>query len=353
LKQNLGAGKPTLRALRICIVGGIFDKPADYRDRHAISPETVLADGLRQRGWQVTTAGHSRPLPQGDFDIVHVHHFGRTALRLAIAAGGPPLVLTTHDPFAMNSLPVGWRRRLTDRFVLRKADAVVALSRAERDFLARRRNVPSDRIAVIPNGIATGVFDHVAEPSLSAVELLFVGQLQEFKGLGYLLEALPAVRAAHPDIKLRIVYQTGALLDRYRAQAARLGLNGCVEFAGSKTAAGLALLYSSATVVVSPSLGECLSTVVLEAMCCGAAVVATDVGGIREQLDEDTGIIVPPRDSAALARAICTLLGDAGRRHQIGQAARRKARAQFNVDQMIDRHVRLYEELLEVHAPAA
>jgi starch synthase len=253
----------------------------------------------------------------------------------------------------MNGLPVGWRRLLTDGFVLRKADAVVALSNAERDFLASRRGLAPERIAVIPNGIRTAVFDRTSEPAEAASDLLFVGQLQEFKGLDYLLRALPAVRECCPCVKLRVVYQTGALLDRYRKHAAQLGLNGCLEFTGSKTASGLAQLYSTAAVVVSPSLGECLSTVVLEAMCCGAAVVATDVGGIREQLDEDTGVIVPPRDSAALAHAISTLLADAGRRQRLGQAAWRKAHAQFNVRQMIERHVRLYEELLETDGCAA
>jgi len=339
--------------MRICIVGGIFDKPAEYRGQHSISPETVLADGLRQRGWQVTLSGHSAPLPPGDFDLVHVHHFGRASLRLAAAAGRPPFVFTTHDPFAMNGLPVGWRRRLTDGFVLRKADAVVALSHAERDFLVRRRGLRPERIAVIPNGISTASFSRVPEQAEPADDLLFVGQLQESKGLDYLLNALPDVRAAYPRVKLRAVYQTGALLDRYRTHAARLGLNGSMEFAGSKTAAGLAELYSTAAIVVSPSLGECLSTVVLEAMCCGAAVIATDVAGIREQLDEETGVIVPPRDSAALARAICDLLADADRRRRLGHAARRKAHAQFSVRKMIDRHVRLYEELMETDERAA
>jgi glycosyltransferase involved in cell wall biosynthesis len=339
--------------MRICIVGGIFDKPADYREQHSISPETVLADGLRQRGWQVTLSGHSAPLPPGDFDIVHVHHFGRAALRLAAAPVRPPFVLTTHDPFAMNGLPVGWRRRVTDAFVLRKTDAVVALCNAERDFLTRRRGLQPEHVAVIPNGIHASVFDRISGPPAPTHDLLFVGQLQEFKGLDYLLNALPTIRVAYPGVKLRAVYQTGALLDRYQAHAARLGLTNCLDFAGSKTAAGLAQLYSNAAVVVSPSLGECLSTVVLEAMCCGAAVVATDVGGIREQLDEDTGVIVAPRDSAALARAVCALLADRDRCQRLGQAARQKARAQFSVRQMIDRHVRLYEGMLEKDERAA
>ena len=106
--------------------------------------------------------------------------------------------------------------------------------------------------------------------------------------------------------------------------------------------------------MVSPSLGECLSTVVLEAMCCGAAVVATDVGGIREQLDDETGVIVPPRDSAALARAICGLLADTGPASpaRARPPAKRPA-PRFSVRQMIDRHVRLYEELLETDERAA
>jgi D-inositol-3-phosphate glycosyltransferase len=340
--------------VRICIFGGIFDQPAEYRAKHSISPETVLAAGLRDRGWDVTVCGHHQPPPAGAYDLVHVHHFGQAAVRMALGGRRPPFVFTTHDPFLMNGLPVGWKRHLTDALVLRRADAVVALSNAERDFLMRRYWLPPSAVTVIPNGIDTQIFDQTEEISQGGeVSLLFVGQLQAFKGLDYLMEALPAVRDACPQVKLRVVYQTSALLDHYRAYADRLGFRGQIEFAGARTAAELAHLYSTATVVVSPSLGECLSTVVLEAMCCGAPVVATDVGGIREQLDEKTGVIVPPRDPAALAHAIRRLLADPGRRLAMGQAARRKARAQFSVQKMIDRHVRLYEELLGADERAA
>ena len=135
--------------MHICIVGGIFDKPAEYRERHSISPETVLADGLRRRGCRVTPCGHATPIPDERFDLVHVHHFGRGALRLAISFRHCPFVFTTHDPFAMNGLPIGWRRRVTDGLVLHRADAVVALSRAERAFLMRC-GLPPWKISIIP-----------------------------------------------------------------------------------------------------------------------------------------------------------------------------------------------------------
>lgn len=253
----------------------------------------------------------------------------------------------------MNGLPVGWKRRLTDRFVLQKADALVALSNAERSFLIKKGISPG-RVTVIPNGVDLDTFDRRSTAADSTrQEVLFVGQLQPFKGLDDLLDALPAVRAVFPKVTLRVVYQTSALLRHYRNQAAALGLADAVDFAGSKTAAELAELYSNAAVVVSPSLGECLSTVVLEAMCCGAAVIATDVGGIREQLDEETGVIVPPRDPVAMARAISELLADDQARLALGQAARRKARAQFNARLMVDRHIRLYEALLNTNERAA
>ncbi len=313
----------------------------------------MLAQGLRARGWDVAVCGHNAIPPSG-CDLIHVHHFGRAAVRLAGTPDRPAFVFTTHDPFAMNALPVGWKRRLTDNYVLRRASAVVALSHAERKFLIRKAVSP-ERICVIPNGIDVSVFtpqDVRSEPA-DGYRLLFVGQLQTFKGLDFLLEAIPQVRAAYPTVRLRLIYQTAPLLDHYRTRCATLQIQDIVEFSGASTAVELARSYSMADIVISPSLGECLSTVVLEAMSCGAPVIATDVGGIREQLDANTGMIVPPRDALALARAICALLADPSRRRSLGQAALRKARVNFNQRLMIDRHERLYQELLHTNERAA
>src|ERR1039457_6920674 len=72
--------------LKVCVVGGIFGMSPEYRSKHRVSPETVLADGLKRRGIDVTTAALSDFRPEGCFDIVHVHHFGRGAVRMAGAS---------------------------------------------------------------------------------------------------------------------------------------------------------------------------------------------------------------------------------------------------------------------------
>ncbi|MCL5746283.1 MAG: glycosyltransferase family 4 protein, partial [Acidobacteria bacterium] len=331
--------------MRVCIVGGIFGKPPGYRAKHSISPETVLADGLAARGIDVCVAGHQEPV-QADCDVVHVHHFGCAALRMAVGRTRQRFIFTPHDPFLMNGLPVPLKRRLADPIVLRRADRVVALTEKERGFLETRCGIARARIAVIPNGIDSSAFHAAEGRQRDAETLLFVGQLRKFKGLDYLLPVLAMVRRRHPNLRLIAVYQNDHGLARYLDVAARCGVAGCVDFAGAKAAHELRELYQTATMVVVPSLGECLSTVVSEAMLCGAPVVATDTGGIREQLDAETGVIVPVRDVDALACAIIHLLEHAEIRANMGAAAHDKAAGRFTVQAMIDKHLDVYAAAL-------
>jgi len=146
-------------------------------------------------------------------------------------------------------------------------------------------------------------------------------------------------------VKLMLVYQTDVELPRYRNMVERLGIADAVVFAGPRTAAQLADLYSKVSVLVSPSLAECLSTVVLEAMCCGCAVVATNVGGIREQLPPGKGLIVPAGDTVKLGAAICRFLSDPALRERSGNEAKDYALSTYTISSMIDRHIALYERL--------
>ncbi|MEK7993445.1 MAG: glycosyltransferase family 4 protein [Planctomycetota bacterium] len=335
-------------ALRVCVVGGIYDKPPSYRSKHAVTPETTLADGLARLGMRVSTFGHRtfriRKMDRGRWDIVHVHHFGRGAILAAAHAGWFPFVFTTHDSFRWHGLPVHWRRRLTDVYVLRHAHGIVALSSAEERFLARQFRLANDeKVAVVPNGWDWSSYPAAARSSAEPDHtLLFVGQLRRFKGLQFLIEALPLVRRRFPRVRLVVAYHVDAGLEDYRSLARRAGVAELITFAGPQSLAELAALYSRSAVVVVPSLAECLCSVVTEAMYYGAAIVATDVGGVREQLGACAGVIVPPADAKALAEAISQLLGDPELRRQLGERAHAAAVERFSSEAMIQRHLDFY-----------
>jgi glycosyltransferase involved in cell wall biosynthesis len=336
----------TLVGARICIVGGIFDKPESYRRYHSISPETVLSDGLRARGIDVSTMGHREFAPGGGFDLIHVHHLGRAAAAMACARRKARFVLTSHDGFLMNGVAAAWKHRIGDPVLLRSADAVIALSSVERDYMIRRCSVDRERVNVIPNGISD-IFRPVRRPPSGAPYLLFVGQLKKFKGLDHLIAAMPRIRASHPEIVLKVVYQVDEMLPHCRAFAARLGVADAVAFLGPKPSGELAALYSNAEAVIVPSAAECLSSVVGEAMACGAVVIATDVGGVREQIDPLSGFLIPARGLDRLGEVACRVLDDPGRGAAMRKKALAKARDRFSVEEMIARHLRVYERVLE------
>jgi glycosyltransferase involved in cell wall biosynthesis len=128
-------------------------------------------------------------------------------------------------------------------------------------------------------------------------------------------------------------------LERCRALAADLGIDGSATFEGRIPRIRDA--YAAGHVVVLCSISEGFPYSLIEAMACGRPCVATDVGGVSEALADDAGIVVPPRDPAALAEACLTLLRDADRRKSLGAAARQRALEHFTVD----RAVRAFDEI--------
>ena len=91
--------------MRLCLVGGIFDKSREYRERHRYTPETLLADALESLGVEVTRLGHRTFRPSPAHDVVHVHHYGGAALRAA-SQSRTPFVFTGHDLRLLNGWPV-------------------------------------------------------------------------------------------------------------------------------------------------------------------------------------------------------------------------------------------------------
>ncbi len=165
--------------------------------------------------------------------------------------------------------------------------------------------------------------------------------LAPHKGQRHLVAAAAQVVREIPDARFLIVGD-GELRDTLQHQIASLGLERHVQLTGFRADA-LGLIKSLDLFVMS-SITEGLGSVLLEAMACERAVVATRAGGIPEVVEDGaTGLLVPPQDEAALAAAIVRLLQDPEARRHFGTAGRARVLGEFSVERMVERLARIYE----------
>jgi glycosyltransferase involved in cell wall biosynthesis len=249
-------------------------------------------------------------------------------------------------------------QRRIQRYVCRFADCVLVNAEAIRETLIEQGYRP-DNIVVIKNGIVLprfGTGESGKRESGAALRkelglplaapLVFVfSRLNQMKGLEYFLEAAAAVSAKLPDVRFLIVGD-GAERTELEAHAARLGLAQRVIFTGFRT--DIPELLAEAVVSVLPSLSEGLSNSLLESMASGVPVIAARVGGNPEIIEHEvSGLLVPPRDSAALAAAISRLLVDASLAARFGEAGRRRVSEVFSMERSVGEVESLYERLVE------
>jgi glycosyltransferase involved in cell wall biosynthesis len=131
-----------------------------------------------------------------------------------------------------------------------------------------------------------------------------------------------------------------------RATAARYGISERVSFLGRRSSNDVERIIGASDLLVLPSSVEGLPYVILEAMACGKPVVASDVYGIPEAvIDGETGLLVPPGDDAALARALDTLIANGELRRRMGQSGRARFEARFTLERQLSAMSSLYTEL--------
>lgn len=170
-----------------------------------------------------------------------------------------------------------------------------------------------------------------------------VGRLVPVKGHALLFEALARLGPS-PKVRL-IVLGDGPLEAELRRDAERRGIDGMVRFAGFRTNAVDYMAHLDVLVLASSHEG--LPYTVLEAMHLGVAIVSTAVGGPAEVLrDGETGLLVPPGDPAALARALDRVLADGGLRRRLGENARAEARRAYSLDGMVQQYLAAYRSAL-------
>jgi glycosyltransferase involved in cell wall biosynthesis len=284
---------------------------------------------------------------QTRFDLVHAHWVLPNGPLGALAAARRkvPLVISLHGSDVYLPERHKWLRGAA-AWTLRRAAAITACS----GDLARRAialGAPAERVSVIPYGADRETFRPAgpAERALVRAEwglvagealVLAVGRLVRKKGLDVLIRALPQVVAEAGPVHLLIAGQ-GDLRGELEALGRELGMQAHVTLVGAVERDRLPALYRSCDVLAVPSMHDergnvdGLPNVVLEGMASGVAIVASDVAGIPQVIiPEETGLLVPEKDPAALAQALVRLLHQPELRTRLGQAARRRVEEELN-----------------------
>lgn len=296
-------------------------------------------------------------------DVVEAPEWGAEGLLLA-GPGVPPLVVRFHGPrFLVRELN-GLRRTrselLADRLeqlAVRFAKCTTSPSSSVSQLLARRykRQDLSRRTTVIPNPVDTDLFQPGpgnASPSIANTDnVLFVGRLERRKGPHILAEALKQVLPACPTVRVVFVGADsasapggGSMMAYIRLMLGELAAR--VDFIGQVPRQETREYYRSATLAVVPSLQEPFGYTCAEALACGAAVVASDTGGLAEMIaDRENGRLVPPADVQALAHTLIELLKDPAGLNTLRVNGRRFAVEHLACATVARDTVELYEEV--------
>ena len=288
----------------------------------------------------------------GDVDIVDAWLAPAfTFAALAQPVARVPVVLAGRRSLADLDSAKSRGRRAAAAWATRRADAVVANSRAAADEVVARDHVDPDRVIVIPNAVLPIAIDRaaVARQRLAwgfGVDDVVVGCVANYKtgkGLEGLLKVAATVRHIAPSLRFVLVgdgplrAELAAAIDRHEMRSVAV-LHGRVRDARS--------LYGAFDVAVQTSTSEGLPNAVLEAAAAGLPIVATNVGGTAEIIDsDDRGILIRPGDPRELAAALLRLAGDPKLRKRLGDAALERS-AEFSGARLSEATASLYLRLL-------
>jgi glycosyltransferase involved in cell wall biosynthesis len=290
-------------------------------------------------------------IKERDIEIVRTHQYhanlyGRLA---ALLAKVPCIVASVHNVYTIDRK---LHRRIINRFLARFTDKVVAVSEIVKKDILKYDDLREDKVTVIYNGIDT---DRLLNKDGNVIRSEFnipsdvpvtgtIGRLTFQKGQKYLIEAISIIKEKFPKIMLLIVGD-GPMKDELQNYAKALGLNEHVIFTGSRR--DVPTLLAAMDIFVLPSLWEGLPNALLEAMAYGKSIIATDIPPVREAINsKKEGILVPARNSSAIASSIEFLLVNKTFAVIFGNNAQERAYSDFNITTTVDKYTNLYEDIL-------
>jgi glycosyltransferase involved in cell wall biosynthesis len=318
--------------------GELRQRAKEGLDLMPLAPKTEMDLGA---AWRL-----SRLVKQLRPDIIHAHDphgvaMAALALSMSTQLAKPPLVASRRVDFRLRGTALSrWKYRQVDCFIC-ASDAIRRLLIAD--------GVSEARAITVHDGIDLGRVD--AAPPAKLHEDLWlphhaplvgnVAALVPHKGQRHLVEAAQLVVRQVPDARF-VIAGEGELRPALERQIKDHHLEKHVLLAGFRP--DVLSLHKAFDVFAMSSVTEGLGSSLLDAMACGKPVVATAAGGIPEiVVDDETGVLVPPRDHEAMATAIVRLLKDDGLRRRMGAAGLARVRKRFSAERMVQETVRVYK----------
>jgi glycosyltransferase involved in cell wall biosynthesis len=324
----------------------------------------TLADSVQAMGWLYRfLVILNTPVPKADVTHASAAAFSGLPGVLAKLESKTPYVLTEHGVYLREQYLAVGRSNMSPfskQFLMGLVRSTATVNYAYADIVApvaafnarweRRYGVAEDKIKVIYNGVDPGTFQPRPRPVGAPLTVVAVARIDPLKDILTLLRAAAKVCQQIPQVKF-VVYGGVSVPDYYQeclALQQELGLEESFVFAGHVS--DVASAYASGDVVVLSSISEGFPYSVVEAMMCGRAVVATDVGGTREAC-AGAGLLVEPRNPTGMAEAILRLLKEPALRTSMAEEARERALAYFTIERNLQLYRDTYASLAARYAP--
>jgi L-malate glycosyltransferase len=337
------------RGVEIHVVDPVMRPPLETGAySHALAG--AMASAAMERGLDVLHAHYAIPHASSALAARQiVQSCGRRAPRLVTSLHGTDVTGVGSDAAL----------RMVTRHAVLASDSVTTPSAWLRDAAQASLDLPrGTRIEVVPNFVDLG--DFRPGPDRSELRRLFpdeawdgpdrpgvllhASNFRPLKRVGDAVAALAEVRRSRPAVL--VLVGDGPERERVEQMADRLGVRSRVALLGERSETGS--LFRQADLFLLPSEQESFGLAALEALASGVPVVASRVGGLPEVVrDGETGLLVPPRDPAALAAAIQRLLEDEPLRQAMSRAARQDAETRFRPEPAVDRFEAIYREVVE------
>lgn len=339
-----------------------YVRPSDLGLLGRCIPYSRYVIGTTAAMWQRFLQLHQ----EKPFDVVDTPELLAEGLFPAITKVAPLAVrlYTPHSKFiaeGLHNVTASFDHQLValaERVAMLNCDAITSPSRDLAQYVAGDLNYAVEKITIVPNPIDTNEFSPEGATKLppdGKLKILFVGRLEERKGINYLVQAIPKIVAQFPDVHFFIIGddtntapgQTSVLRElRQFIAASQCGDS--ITFIDRIPLVELPAYYRSADICVVPSVYDNSPYTCLEAMSCGRAVIGTSGGGTPEYIgDEGAGVIIPPRDVDSLVSALCGLLADEPRRNEMAQRARARVLRCFKRTEIARETSKVYEQAIK------